>query len=152
MQVFGGVGFIAGHDQMHDQPIAQLELSGGMFAAPAVLAEPGFEWQFAAQVFFGPCRQWKRMVFPNGQFNMAANPSIFLLEDFLGDHDVAKIVARWQVIGRGLHSGFVGFKNASVFPGGDRPMFGNGEGKSEDWVFKNACHARDDTVLLKLGA
>jgi hypothetical protein len=75
-----------------------------------------------------------------------------LLEDFLGDHDVAKIVAWWQVIECGLHSGFVGFKSGSIFPGGERPVFRDGEGKSEDRVFKNACHARDHTGLLKLSA
>jgi hypothetical protein len=152
MQVIGGRGFIAGDDQMQDESIAQLELSGGVFSTPTVLAESGFEWQFAARVFFGPCWQWKDRIFPDGQFDVATNPSVFLLEDFPSDHDVAKITACWQVIGRSLHSGFVTFKDAAVLPGGERPVFGDGERKSKRRVFKKACHARDDTVLLKLGA
>jgi hypothetical protein len=135
---------------MQNQSIAQLELSGGVFAALTVPAESGFEWQFATRVFLGPRRQCKRMVFPETQFDVTTNPSVWL-EDFLGDHDVAKIVARWKVIWRDLHSGFVCLKNRSVLPGGERPMFGDSEGKSEDQVFKNACHARDDTGLLELG-
>jgi hypothetical protein len=97
-QVVGGGGFIAGHNQMQNQPIAQLELSGGVLAAATVLSKSGFERQFAARVFFGPCWQWEGMVFPDGQFDVAPNPSVFVQQDFLGDHDVAKIVARGQVI------------------------------------------------------
>lgn len=150
-QIIGGDRFVAVRNNMQDQAIAQLELSCGMFATTAVFAQSGLKWQFAARVFFGPCRQRKRMVFPDAQFDVATNSSVWL-EDFLGDHDVAIIVACWQVIGCGLHSVFVGFRNGLVLPGDQRPVFGNGEGKSENRMFKNACHARDHTGLLKLGA